>query len=199
MATAAPPGATAAAVLSRAPEPLCDDAGAAVALIVAVQNQAGHVMLQKLLQSGWPEDQLLVVGSEFNDRMSDEQTQLTAESQAERFPSVMAADQDYRQALEAKVEINTLKRLAKTYLRLKKECKARVLARTRVALTTVENVHKLITSRMYACVSLRITSIIVDEAGTVPEYHLPLLAHLNPQRIIFFGDKCQLPPSHTCM
>lgn len=39
-----------------------------------------------------------------------------------------------------------------------------------------------------------IATVILDEAGTVPESKMPLLASLNPSRIISIGDQNQLSP-----
>ena len=41
---------------------------------------------------------------------------------------------------------------------------------------------------------LRIGTVILDEAGSVPEFRLPVLIALRPIRMILVGDLKQLPP-----
>ena len=46
--------------------------------------------------------------------------------------------------------------------------------------------------------SQRISTVILDEAGAVPEHRLPVLIALRPIRLLLVGDHKQLPPYTEC-
>jgi len=61
--------------------------------------------------------------------------------------------------------------------------------RSTVLLSTVDSTHK---------VRRRLDVVIVDEAGSVPEWKMPLLTRFNPSLLLMVGDHKQLPSYTEC-
>jgi len=61
--------------------------------------------------------------------------------------------------------------------------------RSMVLLCTVDSTHK---------VRRRLHVVIVDEAGSVPEWKMPLLTRFNPSLLLMVGDHKQLPSYTEC-
>jgi len=63
-------------------------------------------------------------------------------------------------------------------------------ASANVWLSTVDSTHK---------VRKAVDAVILDEAGSMPEWKMPLLARFHPKLLLLVGDHKQLPPfSHCC-
>ena len=80
------------------------------------------------------------------------------------------------------------------------EVRERLIAQARVVLCTTQTAPSLSPLALpehmeeYAPLVAKIKTAILDEAGTVPESKLPMLASLNLDRLISIGDQQQLRP-----
>ena len=65
-------------------------------------------------------------------------------------------------------------------------------AKAKVWLSTVDSSHHVM-HVMRAC-----DVVILDEAGSAPEWKMPLLTRFQPQLLLMVGDQLQLPPFTSC-
>ena len=68
--------------------------------------------------------------------------------------------------------------------------------RATVFLSTVDSTHKV--QKTLEGQERHLDVVIVDEAGCVPEWKMPLLTRFNPSLLLMVGDHKQLPPYTTC-
>ena len=80
------------------------------------------------------------------------------------------------------------------------EVRTELISTTRVILCTTQVAPSLSPGNMppyleeLEPIAVRLTTVILDEAGTVPESKLPMLASLDLKRVIAIGDQQQLMP-----
>lgn len=74
------------------------------------------------------------------------------------------------------------------------EAESSIIKRTNVFLATADSaylVHRLLRVKG---INRAIEAIIIDEAGALPEWKMPILTLMAPEAMILFGDQQQLPP-----
>ena len=74
------------------------------------------------------------------------------------------------------------------------EAESSIIKRTNVFLATADSaylVHRLLRDKG---INRAIEVIIIDEAGALPEWKMPILTLMAPEAMIMFGDQQQLPP-----
>ncbi|KAL4439787.1 hypothetical protein ABPG75_002788 [Micractinium tetrahymenae] len=81
-----------------------------------------------------------------------------------------------------------------------------ILETTRVYACTVDSTPRMVKEMQDSGVRVSIDTVVVDEAGCVPEMALPTLIRLSPSQLVLIGDHLQLPaytdlhkppPNHT--
>lgn len=165
--------------------------GKGLTLVMAVQNQAVEVALKQFLSEDCHGRGLLVVGSEHNKRMGPEARKLTLSNQLMAIPAIKKL---HNQLLEVSTDLlkdvrsKFLRRCYKTAVHdFEKRWhleKLYLFKKTHTVFTTISEIYKLASSPHYSALALRRLDILVDEAGTVPEHIMPLLAALSPERLI---------------
>jgi hypothetical protein len=71
------------------------------------------------------------------------------------------------------------------FAKARKQAIVLLCMKTDVAFCTISELHKLLSSPKFATLTLRAINLLVDEAGTVPEYITPLLCALSPTCMIW--------------
>ena len=72
-----------------------------------------------------------------------------------------------------------------------------VEAKAQVWLSTVDSTHKVRHARAW-WVRRPVDAVILDEAGSMPEWKMPLLTRFQPRLLLSVGDHKQLPPFTNC-
>ena len=184
-------------------------------LVASMQNKVVDAIVTKLerhqesLGGGF-----YVLGAAANERIGAVAARFTLLAQIERDPDVFRcrkALEDLEARLEQSKtaqerddwptkESQECKENALEELRASKwAARKRILQSVRVIVGTIGASQSLYRKRHHADhydmpQHLRIGTVILDEAGSVPEFRLPVLIALRPIRMILVGDLKQLPP-----
>ncbi len=191
-----------------------------VVLVACMQNKAVDALAAKLVRCG---DELgggfVVLGAATNEKLGPIASEHTLWAQVERDPQVAywaqelanlgARRQEQKRALaasskdeqqEAKKLYMKLKRTTwKRYTDAEQSVRLHLMSRVRVLLGTVGASRNLYFKWHHPWhyaqpESKWIHTVILDEAGAVPEHRLPVLVALRPARLLLMGDHKQLPP-----
>lgn len=181
-----------------------------IVLIVAVQNKAIDVLVRMFApfvdnDVAISATKMLVVGSAFNPNMGETSKLFTIEALMSSNGTFRAAFETFIAALDkcsrsispAEEKMNALE-VDRLYAELElaaAKTRATILQNSRILFSTCTEVRRFLLSPTFRKLRHRITTVIVDEAGTVPEFQMPVIAGLlNVERIICIGDVNQLPP-----
>jgi len=178
--------------------------GMPVTLLLAVQNKAIDVLVsgfEPFVDSDAANSRMgmLVVGSATNPNMG-------AAAAAHTLDELLLHNQEYKGELAKYEHLVRLRRWDEAHNQeellqeLRQRVTENIVSGVRLVFSTTSELFKILRSpllREHIC--HRITSVIIDEAGTMPETSTPLIATLPAvKRIICVGDVQQLPPfSHV--
>ena len=180
-----------------------------VTLIVSMQNKPIDLLVS-IFASRWLRNGstplksgILVAGAQTNPKMGGEAKRFTLQG-------LIESDHEYQKASKALAAhlllgasktqnperySKRLEHLQKKVRKLDESISAKVVENARIVFSTFSEIHKLLNNNDLLGFHPRITSIIVEEAGTVPEFCRPMMALFpNLQRIIDIGDTRQLQP-----
>jgi len=178
--------------------------GRSVTLLLAVQNKAVDVLvrgIEPFVDNDPANSQvgMLVMGSESNPNMGKIAAKYTLDG-------LLRQNRNYHSCV---VEYEHLNRLAArgraclTAVQAKEEelkdmmsvLTEQILCEVRIVFSTTAELLNMFKTSLHGQLSARITSLIFDEAGTVPEYQMALAACFPAvKRIACIGDTKQLPP-----
>eukprot|EP00746_Dinoflagellata_sp_MGD_P109019 gnl/MRDRNA2_/MRDRNA2_46632_c0_seq2.p2 gnl/MRDRNA2_/MRDRNA2_46632_c0~~gnl/MRDRNA2_/MRDRNA2_46632_c0_seq2.p2 ORF type:complete len:287 (+),score=55.96 gnl/MRDRNA2_/MRDRNA2_46632_c0_seq2:70-861(+) len=179
--------------------------GDSVTLLLAVQNKAIDVLVRGIepyVKNDPANSQvtMLVIGTESNPNMGDAAAEYTLDhlvSQNTEYQKVLAeydrltmlsqtSDTRLKEAQAKEVELKEIKSLVIE----------KILRGVRIAFGTTSELFKLFGHpSLRAQLCPRITTVLADEVGTIPEYTMPVIACLPAlRRAAFIGDTQQLPP-----
>jgi hypothetical protein len=170
-------------------------------LICSVQNRAVDVLVKMFrpfvdFELSVSQVGMLVIGSPLNNNMGADAAQFTLEGIIGQNPAVESALSAY-EAGQLGSKVNRAA-LFKSLEIARETAENTALASARIVFSTITEVHKLLTSPKLKSLRDRFTSVVVDEAATVPEWQMVLLATLpSIKRIVCVGDTKQLPPFTT--
>jgi hypothetical protein len=171
-----------------------------ITLLLAVQNKAVDVLVQcfEPFVENSPETSevgMLVVGSKENSRMGEYANQYTPDALLEQNPDYITAEEEFIFGM-ANCHTERVKKLLEKNLALaRSNALSKMLRNVQIIFSTVTEVAKILTSPELSSFLGRIETVIVDEAGTLPEWQAALIAVLPAvQRLVFVGDVQQLPP-----
>ncbi|EDQ84822.1 uncharacterized protein MONBRDRAFT_12436 [Monosiga brevicollis MX1] len=160
-------------------------------LIVAVQNKACENILQRLDSENVSMNQVLVLGTERHaDRLGPWQRCALMQNHQERDPDVQAWYAAFNNASNSEAREKLHDRLQ---LALRK-AELSLCATAKIVVATLDSVQLLLTSRRLMLLRDRIKCIFCDEAGTLPEFRVPIFSFFDTKFVLLIGDTKQLPP-----
>lgn len=166
-------------------------------LIAAVQNKAVDVLVRMfrpfVTNSPSTSDvQMLVLGSAENPNLGVDAREFTVDALLAHNSRFQAAEQACNDARNPETIALAMRALAM----IKQELTQKLFAGAKMIFSTITEIHKILTHPIISGAFLgQIRTVIVDEAGTVPEWQMVMLTGLPAlERIVCIGDVNQLPP-----
>lgn len=173
-----------------------------ITLLLAVQNKAVDVLVRGFepFVENDPETSdvgMLVIGSNSNPNIGENAARFTVDGLLLQNTLYKANLDEYKSLLEMGRAGKRAAELKEQELINMRHCLTmKMLGRAKIMFcTTTELVKMFSNPALRSQVCSRISSIVIDEAGTVPEYDMAVMSCLPAlERIICVGDVKQLPP-----
>jgi hypothetical protein len=162
-------------------------------LVTAVQNRAVEEVAERLHANGIP---FFAMASLRNERVGDVAKDNAVEKLIRDDPSVAALHERLRAVVDSHArsthyslspdDIEERYELFEALTKARKAALKKIITSRQVVICTTTEAHKLCDG-FYVDVAGAITTVIVDEAGTIPEHRMPILAAVDPDRLILIG------------
>ena len=152
-----------------------------VTLIIAVQNKAIDVLVRMFEPFVSPETKILVVGSASNAKMGKDAARFTLQSNLERRPYYSLALQEYKDCSATSGRSTSMRKIKlKKFMDAKDKATTEIFGDVRIVFSTFTELHKLAgtghSTPLSTHFQARVSSVIIDEGGTVPEYEMAVLS-----------------------
>jgi hypothetical protein len=181
-----------------------------VVLMTAVQNRAVEAIVARFAEHSDRDMMFLVWGRQ--DRMGQLSAKYTLDGRLRESRVMLAwhkgitfweSEFETWRALECDrwlrlagmlISIKTRNRFVRRFDEVYVYEKKNVLNECSVIICTLDSISSLMHDREYSAVTSRVKMVCVDEAGTVPDFKVAMLAKLPVEGIVLVGDHMQLPP-----
>lgn len=178
--------------------------GSTVTLLLAVQNKAIDVLVRGMEpfvdnDVRTSDVKMLVVGSASNPNMGATAASYTMDNLLLQNEAYRILDAQFETLLlrpDSPYRESALAAIMEELKELRSNLMEQIVSGARIVFSTTSEMFNVISHPVFReSMTHRISSVIIDEAGTLPEYDATLLACLpGVQRVIAIGDVQQLPP-----